>query len=165
MTVNTHAEDTPPQNETALVGKTGAAGITERNYDLPAKSTPAPDAAQPTAKARPAGRNRFVRLFPERMDFLINRLTPKQLVAYMKILSVYCSFEGDLRGEVKLRVTSGLSKKEWPAFVELLGGLGIAAFVGDKWVDADQDTNIKIQKSSSERQATRARNRWEKNAC
>jgi hypothetical protein len=51
------------------------------------------------------GRQHYVRLFPERLDFLLAHLTPPQLAAYLRILSEYVVRDGKLSAEDSDMVT------------------------------------------------------------
>ncbi len=114
------------------------------------------------AEVHRTGRKRYVRLFPERVSFLLTNLTPGQFVAYFRVLSQYCVRDGDLHGAASLRLLSGLPKKAWEDLVEVLTTLGIAHLDGDKWVDEDQDENLKIQRQITARQSERALARWKR---
>lgn len=113
-----------------------------------------------TATASKTGRQRYARLFPERIAFILAHLSATQTAAYLRILAAYVVADGDLRGDATVRVMSGLSVKTWQELRALLEMLGIARFVGDRWVDEDQDANLEIQRQITERQRARAVVRW-----
>jgi uncharacterized protein YdaU (DUF1376 family) len=112
------------------------------------------------AEVRRTGRQRYVRLFPERASFLLTHLSPAQLAAYLRILAAYVVADGALHGDATLRALSGLSVKAWQELRALLELLGVARIEGEQWVDADQDVNLKIQRQITERQRARAVIRW-----
>ena len=114
------------------------------------------------SEVRRTGRQRYLRLYPERVSFLLTNLSPVQFVAYFRVLSQYCVHDGDLHSAASLRLLSGLPKKAWQELVEVLTTLGIAHLDGDKWVDEDQDANLEIQKQITARQSERALARWKR---
>ena len=118
---------------------------------------PAGVAAAPTK----SGRTRFVRLFPERLDFLLARLSARELAAYLRILNEYAVRDGDMpAADRAMREITKLSNGAWAALRDRLITLGICRIENGRWIDEDQDANLRRQREFSEAQRQRALGRW-----
>lgn len=109
------------------------------------------------------GRTRYVRLFPERLYFLLARFTEREIVAYLRLLAEYVVTDGAPKddGKVLARIV-GLSARAWAELRTKLIEMGLAKVDDGRLVDLDQQASLDILRASSERQRERALHRWGK---
>ena len=133
--------------------------------------TPGNPAVVPIGNADPGGqlkkpsaktaRQRYVRIFPERMDFLLARLNPIEFTAYMRLLTEYAVRDGQIVDDDRqLARIAGLSRSAWTALREKLLALGVARVADGRWIDDDQQANLDRQREFAEKQRARAMGRW-----
>lgn len=109
------------------------------------------------------GRSRYVRLFPERVYFLLARLTDREVVAYLRVVNDYVVRDGQVQFDDKaLAKVAGISSRAWSDLRDKLVELGIVKVDGDKFVDPDQSASLEIQRATSERQRGNAMRRWKR---
>lgn len=114
--------------------------------------------AMPPSKT---GRTRYVRLFPERMLFLLDQLTDRELVCVLRLSMAYVIADGDLPADDRrLAGFTKLSPKAWAELRDKLLLLGLGRIEAGQWIDDDQLSNLKIQRSVSERGKRGAAARW-----
>jgi hypothetical protein len=114
-----------------------------------------------STRPRKSGRTRFLRWFPERLEFLLAHLDAADLAAYLRITVAYVVRGADLPGDDrKLARIARLKPAAWAGLRDQLQDLGIAQVIDGRWRDADQDRNIELQEAFSESQRKRANGRW-----
>jgi hypothetical protein len=107
-------------------------------------------------------RTRFMRLFPERVLYVIEMLTPPEMVAWMRLSLAYVMRDGVLPADDKALAHITRRGTRWPALRDKLLMLGLGRIEGGLWVDDDQARNLEIQRLGSERGRTGANARWGK---
>jgi hypothetical protein len=143
----------PRKSAAAPSGNSGAAGA-HNVVELKVYATPPP--------AR-AGRSRYLRLFPERVAFLLLHLDARELTGYLRIATHYVVADGQLPADDKaLARIAAMPAKVWADLRARLIDLGIVHVEGDRLVDADQQANLDIQRAASARQRARVMRRWGK---
>jgi hypothetical protein len=114
------------------------------------------------AANKPA-RTRYVRLFPERLLYLIDRLTERELVAFLRLSSEFVQLDGALPADDKrLAVTVKLKAKAWDELRDKLIVLGLGRIEHGHWIDDDQLRNLEVQRRSSEQRTLAVQARWRK---
>jgi uncharacterized protein YdaU (DUF1376 family) len=106
-------------------------------------------------------RTYFARFFPERAFFVIDRLTEREAVAWLRLSGEYVLHDGQLPDDDK--VLSRLVKlplRSWHALRAKLLAAGLARVTEGRWIDDDQDANLRIQRASRERSRTANAARW-----
>ena len=112
------------------------------------------------AAAKPA-RSRYVRLFPERLLYLIDRLTEREFVAFCRLASEFVQLDGALAADDKrLAATVKLSPKAWAELRDKLIVLGLGRIEHGHWIDDDQLANLRIQRDASDRARNAINKRW-----
>lgn len=107
------------------------------------------------------GRTRYVRLFPERMLFLLDQLSARELVCVLRLSMAYVIADGDLRADDKrLASITKLSLKSWAELRDKLLLLGLGRVEAGQWIDDDQLGSLQIQRRVSERGKRGAAARW-----
>lgn len=111
--------------------------------------------------ARKTGRSRYVRLFPERLAFLLLHLEAREFCAYVRFLNHYVVSGGAVLDDRKsLGRVVQLSPRAWPELRAKLINLDLVQAEGGRLIDKDQQTNLDIQSRTSDRQRDRANKRW-----
>lgn len=142
----------PPQNETAdpVSGRSAAESeSTQQDQSYP----------QPIPKK--TGRTRYLRIFPERATFLLDRLDDKQVGAWLRLALEFVIRDGQVADDDKAlaRITR-LSVRSWRELRATLVELGLGRVVDGRWIDDDQQENLNRQNAFIERQRGAARARW-----
>jgi len=107
------------------------------------------------------GRTRYVRIFPERMLFLLDQLSDRELVCVLRLAMAYVISDGDMQADDKrLASVTKLSLKAWADLRDKLLLLGLGRVQAGMWIDDDQLANLMIQRSVSERGKRGAAARW-----
>jgi hypothetical protein len=122
---------------------------------------------EPTATvlhaATKAARTRYVRLFPEKLLYLIDRLTPVQIVAFMRLSSEFVQVDGALPANDKhLATVAKMTPKAWGELRDKLLVLGLGRIELGHWIDDDQLRNLEIQRRVSEQRTRAVQTRWSK---
>lgn len=98
-----------------------------------------------------------MRFFPKAWAKLRAYLTPAEIIGYQDVLMQYMQSDGDFRADDKrLAVISGMSLKSWVTLREKLEAHGIATMVDGRWVDFDQQENLRRQIETSRKQSDKA---------
>jgi hypothetical protein len=114
------------------------------------------------AAAKPA-RTRYVRIFPERLLYVVDRLTPVQCVAFLRLSSEFVQLDGALPADDRrLAAVAKLSAKAWGELRDLLLTLGLGRIEHGHWIDDDQLRNLEIQRRASEQRTLAVQSRWRK---
>jgi hypothetical protein len=107
------------------------------------------------------GAQRFVRLFPERIIFLVDILTPSEWPAYMRLLQEYAAVDGQLdASDAKMMAVTRLAPKAWTALRDKLLQRRLARIEGGLWIDDHQNSSLDIQRNGSARGRAGAAGRW-----
>lgn len=115
-----------------------------------------------TAPKLKNGRTRFFRIFPERGDFLLSRLSDREFKATFRLLLEFVVRDGELPDNNKFLATVAAMKlPAWLSLRERLLALGIFRVEAGRWIDDDQEKNLRLQREHSARQAKKARKRWD----
>jgi uncharacterized protein YdaU (DUF1376 family) len=115
----------------------------------------------PTRSQASAHRDRYVRTFPKRWGQYLQRLSPREIVAYQSVLMEYAQRECDLPDDDKLLASiSGLSVKAWTLLRARLIEFGFARAADGKWHDDDQAESIERQVAYSKTQSLKALKRF-----
>lgn len=122
---------------------------------------------EPTATvlhaAAKAARTRHVRFFPERLLYLIDRLTPVQIVAFLRLSSEFVQLDGALPANDKhLAAVVKLTPKAWGELRDKLLILGLGRIELGHWIDDDQLRNLEMQRRASEQRTAAVHARWRK---
>jgi len=104
------------------------------------------------------GRNRYIRLFPERLLYVLEMLTDQEVKSWLRVTIAYAVADGELRTEHLASISK--AGKRWPDLRDKLLALGLGRIEGDRWIDDDQERSLAIQRSSSERGRRGAAGRW-----
>ena len=117
--------------------------------------------AQPNKSRAKTARQRYVRLFPERLHFLLAHLAPNEFTAYLRLLTEYAVRDGVILDDDRhLARIAKLSRPAWAALRETLLDLGVARVADGRWIDDDQQANLDRQREFAEKQRARAMGRW-----
>jgi len=107
------------------------------------------------------GRTRYLRLFPERLLFLFDQLSDRELVCVLRLSMAYVIADGDLPADDKrLATITKLPARAWAELRDKLLLLGLGRVQAGQWIDDDQLENLRIQRSVSERGKRGAAARW-----
>ena len=113
--------------------------------------------------ATKAARTRYVRLFPEKLLYLIDRLTPVQIVAFLRLSSEFVQLDGALPANDKhLATVAKMTPKAWGELRDKLLVLGLGRIELGHWIDDDQLRNLEIQRRVSEQRTHAVQTRWRK---
>ena len=122
---------------------------------------------EPTAAvlqaATKAARTRHVRFFPERLLYLIDRLSPVQIGAFLRLSSEFVQLDGALPANDKhLAAVVKLTPKAWGELRDKLLMLGLGRIELGHWIDDDQLRNLEMQRRASEQRTAAVQARWRK---
>jgi len=142
----------PPQKETADPVRTRSAAESE--------STLQGEVYNATRLPK-TGRTRYLRIFPERALFLLDRLDDAKFVAAFRLILEYVMRDGriDDNDQALARITK-LSGRGWAELKEILIELGVGRVDNGRWIDDDQQANLDHQQGLSERGKRGAAGRW-----
>lgn len=113
--------------------------------------------------ATKAARTRYVRLFPEKLLYLIDRLTPVQIVAFLRLSSEFVQLDGALPANDKhLATVAKMTPKAWGELRDKLLLLGLGRIELGHWIDDDQLRNLEMQRRASEQRTQAVQARWRK---
>ena len=113
-----------------------------------------PAIAVATAPGGKSGRTRFLRLFPERSLFMLDRLNEREFVATYRLMMEFVITDGQVPADDKhLASVTKLSTKSWAAVRDKLLQLGLGRIEHGFWVDDDQLASLEIQRAASRRGA------------
>ena len=113
--------------------------------------------------ATKAARTRYVRLFPEKLLYLIDRLPPVQIVAFLRLSSEFVQLDGALPANDKhLATVAKMTPKAWAELRDKLLVLGLGRIELGHWIDDDQLRNLEIQRRVSEQRTHAVQTRWRK---
>lgn len=113
--------------------------------------------------ATKAARTRYVRLFPEKLLYLIDRLTPVQIVAFLRLSSEFVQLDGVLPAADKhLATVAKMTPTAWGELRDKLLVLGLGRIELGHWIDDDQLRNLEIQRRVSEQRTLAVQTRWRK---
>lgn len=108
-----------------------------------------------------SGRTRYLRLFPERLVFMLDQLTPAEFYATLRLQLAYVVADGDLQADDRrLAAVTKLSAKGWAALRDKLLLLGLGRIEAGQWIDDDQLRNLQVQRRVSEKARAGAAKRW-----
>jgi hypothetical protein len=132
-----------------------------REPDAAAVAPLTPAAPVMVHAATKAARTRHVRFFPERLLYLIDRLTPPQIVAFLRLSSEFVQLDGALPANDKhLATVAKMTPKAWGELRDKLLVLGLGRIEFGHWIDDDQMRNLEMQRRASERAKTAAARSW-----
>src|SRR5262245_24293132 len=104
-----------------------------------------------------------MRLFPERLTFLHAKLNPAEFFAYTKLLCEFVLRDGDLPDNDKqLALLSGMPLRKWLALREKLITLKVSGAEDGRWLDPDQEANLKSYHKSSDAGRGNSNTRWDR---
>lgn len=106
------------------------------------------------------GRTRYLRFFSERIYFLIEHLSDREVVAFMRLSAAYVVKDGNLPADDKSMATITKTAGRWSEFRDKLIALGLGRVEGNRWIDDDQQANLDIQHRVRERASKGASARW-----
>lgn len=110
---------------------------------------------------RKSGRTRYMRFFPERLFYMLDQLTEREMVAALRLSLAYVIADGDLADDDKRMASiTKLSAKAWPELRDKLLLLGLGRVEAGQWIDDDQLANLRIQRNVSARGKRGAQARW-----
>ena len=113
--------------------------------------------------ATKAARTRYVRLFPEKLLYLIDRLSPVQIVAFLRLSSEFVQLDGALPANDKhLATVAKVTPKAWGELRDKLLVLGLGRIELGHWIDDDQLRNLEIQRRVTEQRTRAVQTRWRK---
>lgn len=108
-----------------------------------------------------SGRTRYLRLFPERLVFMFDQLTPAEFYATLRLQLAYVVADGDLQADDRrLAAVTKQSAKGWAALRDKLLLLGLGRIEAGQWIDDDQLRNLQVQRRVSEKARAGAAKRW-----
>lgn len=120
-------------------------------------------ASLPTATKRgnpKTSRTRYVRLFPERIFFLLESLDDRELAAWVRLTVAYVMADGALSSDEKKLALVTKTGKRWPELRDKLVGLGLGRVEAGLWIDDDQQKSLDLQRQYSVRGERGAAARW-----
>lgn len=115
-----------------------------------------------TGSRRPkTGRTRYLRIFPERATFLLDRLDDDEFVAAFRLALEYVIRDGQISDDDQAlaRVTK-MPLRRWRGLKQTLIEIGVGRVMAGRWLDDDQQANLDLQNAFTARQREAAHARW-----
>lgn len=108
-------------------------------------------------------RSRYLRFFPDRLLYLLDRLTEREFAAYCRLAMEYLHFDGELAAnDRQLAEVAKLTPKAWQTLRYKLLTLGLCRIEQGRWIDADQASNLAVQRAARARSLVANRARWDR---
>lgn len=107
----------------------------------------------------------YIRFFPATLTYLIDRLTPVELQAYMRLAHDYVVADGELdASDESLMVATRLKRKLWVAMRDKLIQLRLCRIESGRWIIDDLDSSLALQRAARARAQKGGEARWKSNA-
>lgn len=138
-----------------LLVRQAPGAVTAANAGSPGLTPPL---AVATVAARKNGRTRYVRLFPERTLYMLDRLSDREFIAAYRLMMEFVITDANLPADdAHLACITKLSAKAWAMLRDKLLQLGLGRIEHGFWIDDDQLANLDMQRAASMRGAAGGR--------